>query len=94
MVLSVFFIVLLIAFAAIAFFTEPSKTDKRIHSRLFSLDRQAFSCASHGFPGLTDASVHSLHPSVLGAASMKPWMKANCDDTRMLTPTCVQLASP
>jgi tight adherence protein B len=42
-VLSVFFIVLLIAFAAIAFFTEPSKTDKRIHSRLFSMDRQAFS---------------------------------------------------
>lgn len=39
MVLSVFFIVLVLAFAAIAFFTEPSKTDKRIHSRLVSLDR-------------------------------------------------------
>ncbi len=43
MVLSVFFIVLVTAFAAIAFFTEPSKTDKRIHSRLVSLDRKVAS---------------------------------------------------
>jgi len=38
-VLSLFFIVLLLAFAAIAFFTEPSRTDKLIHSRLISLDK-------------------------------------------------------
>lgn len=36
--LSVFFIVLISAFAVVAFFTEPSKTDKRIHSRLVALD--------------------------------------------------------
>src|SRR5947208_3011875 len=43
MILSVFFIVLLVAFAAIAFFTEPSKTDKLIHSRLISLDKKSSS---------------------------------------------------
>lgn len=40
MVASIFFIVLIATFAAIAFFTEPSKTDKLIHSRLVSLDRK------------------------------------------------------
>jgi tight adherence protein B len=43
MILSVFFIVLLVAFAAIAFFTEPSRTDKLIHSRLISLDKKSSS---------------------------------------------------
>ena len=38
-IVSMFFIVLIIAFAVVAFFTEPSKSDKRIHSRLVSLDR-------------------------------------------------------
>jgi tight adherence protein B len=40
---SLFFIVLITAFAVVAFFTEPSKTDKRIHSRLVSLDRRVVS---------------------------------------------------
>lgn len=40
MILSVFFIVLLATFAAIAFFTEPSKTDKLIYSRLSALDKR------------------------------------------------------
>ncbi|MGI9101713.1 MAG: type II secretion system F family protein [Terriglobales bacterium] len=40
MVISVFLIVLVAAFAAVAFFTEPSKTDKLIHSRVVSLDRK------------------------------------------------------
>lgn len=40
MVISVFLIVLVAAFAAVAFFTEPSKTDKLIHSRVTSLDRK------------------------------------------------------
>src|SRR5437868_5450076 len=35
-----FFIVLVAAFAVVAFFSEPSKTDKLIHSRLVSLDRK------------------------------------------------------
>jgi tight adherence protein B len=37
---SIFFIVLIAAFAVVAFFAEPSKTDKRIHSRLVALDRK------------------------------------------------------
>lgn len=40
---SFFFIVLIAAFAVLAFFTEPSKTDKLIHSRLVSLDQKASS---------------------------------------------------
>ena len=39
-VLSIFFIVLITAFAVLAFFTEPSKMDKQIHARLASLDRK------------------------------------------------------
>lgn len=37
---SIFFIILITAFAVVALFTEPSKTDKQIHSRLASLDRK------------------------------------------------------
>jgi tight adherence protein B len=37
---SIFFIVLITAFAVVAFFTEPSQTDKQINSRLASLDRK------------------------------------------------------
>jgi len=40
LVVSVFFIVLIGAFAALAFFTEPSRTDKLIHARLVSLDQK------------------------------------------------------
>jgi tight adherence protein B len=39
----IFFIVLITAFAVVAFFTEPSKTDKQIHSRLVALDRKKVS---------------------------------------------------
>lgn len=42
-VISIFFIILITAFAVVAFFTEPSKADKRIHSRLASLDRKGVS---------------------------------------------------
>ncbi|HET7107408.1 MAG TPA: type II secretion system F family protein [Candidatus Acidoferrum sp.] len=38
--ISIFFIILITAFAVVAFFTEPSKADKLIHSRLASLDRK------------------------------------------------------
>jgi tight adherence protein B len=38
-VTTIFFIILITAFAVVAFFTEPSKEDKLIHSRLTSLDR-------------------------------------------------------
>lgn len=42
-VVTIFFIILITAFAVVAFFTEPSKADKLIHSRLASLDRKAVS---------------------------------------------------
>ena len=38
-IVSIFFIVLIAAFAVVALLTEPSKADKLIHSRLVSLDR-------------------------------------------------------
>lgn len=41
--LTIFFIALITAFAVVAFFTEPSKADKLIHSRLASLDRKRVS---------------------------------------------------
>ncbi len=44
-IISIFFIVLLAVFAAVAFFTEPSKTDKLMHARLASLDKKAVSTA-------------------------------------------------
>src|SRR3569833_2307700 len=40
MVVSIFFIVLLAAFAVLVFFTEPSRTDKLISARLVSLDQR------------------------------------------------------
>jgi tight adherence protein B len=39
-IISIFFILLVSVFAAVVFFTEPSKTDKLIHSRLISLDKR------------------------------------------------------
>jgi tight adherence protein B len=38
-IVTIFFILLITAFAVVMFFTEPSKADKQIHSRLVSLDR-------------------------------------------------------
>jgi tight adherence protein B len=40
-IISFFFIILITAFAVVAFFTEPTKADKQIHSRLASLDRKS-----------------------------------------------------
>src|SRR5262245_30013608 len=39
MIISIFLIVLIAAFAALVFFTEPSKSDKLINARLASLDK-------------------------------------------------------
>ncbi len=41
--ISIFFIILITAFAVVAFFTEPSKADKLIYFRLASLDRKRVS---------------------------------------------------
>ena len=38
---SVFFIILVAVFATLAYFTEPSETEKRIQERLSGLDRPA-----------------------------------------------------
>ena len=46
-VITVFLIVLVAVFAAVAFFTEPSESAKRIHSRLMALDRRSGSAADH-----------------------------------------------
>jgi tight adherence protein B len=42
-IVTIFFIILITAFAVVAFFTEPSKADKRIHSRLAALDQKRVS---------------------------------------------------
>src|ERR1043166_7987693 len=47
-IVSIFFIVLIAAFAVVALLTEPSKADKLIHSRLVSLDRSADSLGNDG----------------------------------------------
>jgi tight adherence protein B len=39
MLVSIFFVVLIVAFAVLALITEPSKTDKQIHARMVALDR-------------------------------------------------------
>jgi tight adherence protein B len=39
-IVSIFFIVLIAAFAVVALITEPSQTDKLVHARLASLDRR------------------------------------------------------
>ena len=57
-----FFIVLIAAFAVLAFFTEPSKTDKLIHSRLVSLDRKAAS-SSDDEPGILKEITFSTIPA-------------------------------
>ena len=60
-IISIFFIVLITAFAVVAFFTEPSKTDKQIHSRLASLDRQRDS-SGNDEPGIVREITFSTIP--------------------------------
>jgi tight adherence protein B len=62
-VLSIFFIVLITAFAVLAFFTEPSKTDKQIHSRLASLDRKR-GLAGDDEPGILRDVTFSTIPAL------------------------------
>ena len=61
-VVSVFFIVLIAAFAVVALVTEPSKTDKLIHSRLVSLDKKAPS-ADGEEPGIVKQITFSTIPA-------------------------------
>ena len=60
---SVFFIVLIAAFAVLALVTEPSKTDKLIHSRLVSLDRANPSASASDEPGILKEITFSTIPA-------------------------------
>ena len=60
--ISIFFIILITAFAVVAFFTEPSKADKLIHSRLASLDRKTVSSGS-GEPDIVKEVTFSTIPA-------------------------------
>jgi tight adherence protein B len=62
-ILSIFFIVLIAAFAVVALVTEPSKADKLIHARLVSLDRTPASSASSDEPGIVKEITFSTIPA-------------------------------
>ena len=59
---SIFFIILITAFAVVAFFTEPSKADKQIHSRLASLGRERVS-SGHDEPDIVKEITFSTIPA-------------------------------
>lgn len=63
-IVSLFFIVLIAAFAVLALLTEPSKTDKLIHSRLVSLDRAASAQASSDEPSIVKRITFSTIPAL------------------------------
>ena len=62
-IVSIFFIVLIAAFAVVALLTEPSKTDKLIHSRLVSLDRSADSPSGNDGPSIVKEVTFSTVPA-------------------------------
>ena len=62
-IVSVFFIVLIAAFAVVALLTEPSKTDKQIHSRLVSLDRRVDSPGDGDDRGIVKETTFSTVPA-------------------------------
>ena len=62
-IVSIFFIVLIAAFAVVALLTEPSKTDKLIHSRLVSLDRSTGSPSGNDEPSIVKEVTFSTVPA-------------------------------
>ena len=62
-IVSIFFIILIAAFAVVALLTEPSKTDKLIHSRLVSLDRGADSPSGNDGPSIVKEVTFSTIPA-------------------------------
>ena len=62
-IVSIFFIVLIAAFAVLALLTEPSKTDKLIHARLVSLDRAATASGGSDEPGILKQITFSTIPA-------------------------------
>jgi tight adherence protein B len=62
-IVSIFFIVLIAAFAVVALLTEPSKADKLIHSRLVSLDRSTDSPSGNDGPSIVKEVTFSTVPA-------------------------------
>ncbi len=62
-IVSIFFIILIAAFAVVALLTEPSKTDKLIHSRLVSLDRSMDSPSGNQGPSIVKEVTFSTVPA-------------------------------
>ena len=62
-IVSIFFIVLIAAFAVVALLIEPSKTDKLIHSRLVSLDRSMDSPLGNDEPSIVKEVTFSTVPA-------------------------------
>lgn len=62
-ILSIFFIVLIAAFAVLALLTEPSSSDKLIHSRLVSLDRKAALLPESDEAGIVKKTTFSTVPA-------------------------------
>jgi tight adherence protein B len=60
---SIFFVVLIVAFAVLALITEPSKTDKQIHARLAALDRGATTAPSSEEKGIVKHVTFSTIPA-------------------------------
>jgi len=60
---SIFFIVLIVAFAVLALITEPSKADKQIHARLVALDRTATAASGSEEPGIVKHVTFSTIPA-------------------------------
>ncbi len=62
-IITIFFIILITAFAVVAFFTEPSKADKRTHSRLAALDQKRVSSGSDDEPDIVKEVTFSTVPA-------------------------------
>ena len=60
---SIFFVVLIVAFAVLALITEPTKTDKQIHARLVALDRGTTASAGSEEPGIVKQITFSTIPA-------------------------------
>ena len=63
MLVSIFFVVLIVAFAVLALITEPSKTDKQIHARMVALDRSPNSAPANAEPGIVRQVTFSTIPA-------------------------------
>jgi tight adherence protein B len=59
-VITIFFITLITAFAVVAFFTEPTQTDKKINTRLAALDRKRGPAADDELDILRDVTFSTI----------------------------------